>query len=105
MYQAPRGTTDILPEEQVYWRYIEQKAAHICQLYGYERIDSPAFEDTSLFTRSVGPGTDIVEKEIFHVLRGWAEPGVSECRLPCNHGHQEVLLRFRSLDIRCCCRA
>ncbi len=65
MYQAPRGTTDILPEEQAYWRYIEQKAAHICQLYGYERIDSPAFEDTSLFTRSVGPGTDIVEKEMY----------------------------------------
>jgi len=65
LYRAPRGTTDILPEEQAYWRYIEQKAARICQLYGYERIDSPAFEDTSLFTRSVGPGTDIVEKEMY----------------------------------------
>lgn len=65
VYRAPRGTTDILPEEQAYWRYIEQKAAHICQLYGYERIDSPAFEDTSLFTRSVGVGTDIVEKEMY----------------------------------------
>ena len=65
LYRAPRGTTDILPEEQVYWRYIEQKAAYICQLYGYERIDSPAFEDTSLFARSVGPGTDIVEKEMY----------------------------------------
>jgi len=65
LYRAPRGTTDILPEEQAYWRYIEQKAASICQLYGYERIDSPAFEDTSLFTRSVGPGTDIVEKEMY----------------------------------------
>ncbi len=65
LYRAPRGTTDILPEEQVYWRYIEQKAARICQLYGYERIDSPAFEDTSLFTRSVGAGTDIVEKEMY----------------------------------------
>jgi histidyl-tRNA synthetase len=65
LYRAPRGTTDILPEEQAYWRYVEQKAAHICQLYGYERIDSPAFEDTSLFTRSVGSGTDIVEKEMY----------------------------------------
>ena len=65
LYRAPRGTTDILPEEQVYWRYIEQKAACLCQLYGYERIDSPAFEDTSLFARSVGAGTDIVEKEMY----------------------------------------
>ncbi|MFC1931751.1 histidine--tRNA ligase [Chloroflexota bacterium] len=65
MYQAPRGTSDILPEEQVYWRYIEQKIASICQLYGYERLDSPAFEDAGLFTRSIGQETDIVEKEMY----------------------------------------
>jgi len=65
LYQAPRGTTDILPEEQAYWRYIEQKAAYICQLYGYKRIDTPAFEDTSLFSRSVGEETDIVQKEMY----------------------------------------
>ncbi|MFC1980661.1 histidine--tRNA ligase [Chloroflexota bacterium] len=65
MYQAPRGTSDILPEEQTYWRYVEQIAANTCQLYGYQRIDSPAFEETGLFTRSVGQGTDIVEKEMY----------------------------------------
>ncbi|MCH8864782.1 MAG: histidine--tRNA ligase [Chloroflexi bacterium] len=65
MYRAPRGTSDILPGEQAYWRYVEQKVVDICQLYGYERIDSPVFEDTGLFTRSVGPGTDIVEKEMY----------------------------------------
>ena len=65
MYQAPRGTKDILPEEQAYWRYVEQKAAEICQLHGYERIDTPVFEDTGLFTRSIGEETDIVEKEMY----------------------------------------
>ncbi len=65
MYRAPRGTSDILPKEQPYWRYVEQKAADICQLYGYERIDAPAFEDTGLFTRSVGEETDIVNKEMY----------------------------------------
>ncbi|MFC1919082.1 histidine--tRNA ligase [Chloroflexota bacterium] len=65
MYQAPRGTSDILPQEQAYWRYIEQKVASVCQLYGYERIDVPAFEDAGLFSRSVGEGTDIVEKEMY----------------------------------------
>ncbi len=65
MYRAPRGTSDILPQEQSYWRYVEQKATDICQLYGYERIDVPAFEDAGLFTRSVGEGTDIVEKEMY----------------------------------------
>ncbi len=37
----------------------------VCQLYGYERIDVPAFEDSGLFSRSVGEGTDIVEKEMY----------------------------------------
>jgi len=65
LYRAPRGTSDILPKEQAYWRYIEQKVVNACQLYGYERIDAPAFEDTRLFSRSVGEGTDIVEKEMY----------------------------------------
>ncbi|MFC2017313.1 histidine--tRNA ligase [Chloroflexota bacterium] len=65
MYRAPRGTSDILPEEQAYWRYVEQKAVNVCQLYGYERIDAPTFEDAGLFTRSMGAGTDIVEKEMY----------------------------------------
>ncbi|MFC1917777.1 histidine--tRNA ligase [Chloroflexota bacterium] len=65
MFKAPRGTTDILPQEQPYWRSVEHKAADISRLYGYERIDSPAFEDTGLFTRGVGQGTDIVEKEMY----------------------------------------
>jgi histidyl-tRNA synthetase len=54
-----------MPQEQPYWRYIEQKVVNICQLYGYERIDVPAFEETGLFTRSVGEETDIVKKEMY----------------------------------------
>jgi histidyl-tRNA synthetase len=65
LYRAPRGTSDILPQEQAYWRYIEQKVAEIAKLYGYERIDAPVFEDTRLFARSVGEDTDIVKKEMY----------------------------------------
>ena len=65
MYKAPRGTTDILPGEQDYFRHIEERAASLCQLYGYERIDTPIFEDARLFIRTIGPGTDIVEKETY----------------------------------------
>jgi len=64
MYKAPRGTTDILPEDQAYWKYIEDKALAACRLFGYGRIETPAFEDAALFTRSVGEGTDIVNKEM-----------------------------------------
>jgi histidyl-tRNA synthetase len=65
MYQAPRGTSDILPQEQAYWRYLEQMVAHTAQLYGYQRLDAPTFEDSRLFTRSVGEDTDIVTKEMY----------------------------------------
>ena len=64
-FRAPRGTTDLLPEEQKYWRYIESKAMGLAGKYGYGRIDTPVFEDSNLFIRSVGEGTDIVEKEMY----------------------------------------
>ncbi len=65
MYKSPRGTVDILPEEQNYWRYIEGRAVELSQLYGYQRLDTPVFEDSRLFTRSIGEGTDIVTKEMY----------------------------------------
>ena len=65
VFRAPRGTADHLPEEQKYWRFIESKALEIANRFGYGRIDTPAFEDSNLFIRSVGAGTDIVEKEMY----------------------------------------
>jgi histidyl-tRNA synthetase len=65
LYKTARGTTDILPEEQAYWRYIEKAISDVTRLYGYQRIDTPVFEDTGLFSLSVGEGTDIVEKEMY----------------------------------------
>ena len=65
MFRAPRGTTDLLPPEQKYWRFIESKAMTLAGRYGYGRVDTPVFEDSYLFVRSVGEGTDIVEKEMY----------------------------------------
>jgi len=68
LIKAPRGTTDILPEEQHYWRHIEAKVAELCCLYGYQRIETPVFEDAGLFNRSMGGGTDIVDKEMYQFM-------------------------------------
>ena len=65
MYRAPRGTLDILPEDQPYWRHVIERAHAIAALYGYEHIDTPIFEETGLFVRGVGEGTDIVDKEMY----------------------------------------
>jgi histidyl-tRNA synthetase len=65
LYKSPRGTADILPEDQKYWRFIESRAEQVCRLYGYQRLDTPVFEESQLFTRSIGEGTDIVTKEMY----------------------------------------
>ncbi|HEY7348281.1 MAG TPA: histidine--tRNA ligase [Ktedonobacterales bacterium] len=64
-YKAVAGTQDILPDEQPYWRFVEQTVAEVMRLYGYQRIETPTFEATPVFQRSVGEGTDIVEKEMY----------------------------------------
>ncbi|HUT18539.1 MAG TPA: histidine--tRNA ligase [Anaerolineae bacterium] len=64
-YTAPRGTQDVLPEDQPYWRHVVRRAHHIAALYGFQQIDVPMFEETSLFVRGVGEGTDIVDKEMY----------------------------------------
>ncbi|MGM0399780.1 MAG: histidine--tRNA ligase [Chloroflexota bacterium] len=65
MHKAPRGTMDILPKEQPYWDYLREKINEIAAISGYERIDVPIFEETSLYVRGVGEGTDIVDKEMY----------------------------------------
>jgi len=65
LFQAPRGTADILPDDQPYWQYVATAAQTLSELYGYRRIDTPIFESTSLFIRGVGEVTDIVEKEMY----------------------------------------
>jgi histidyl-tRNA synthetase len=64
-YKAVAGTQDILPDEQPYWRFVEQTVAEVARLYGYQKIVTPTFEDTAVFQRGVGAGTDIVEKEMY----------------------------------------
>ena len=63
-YRAPRGTQDILPEDQPYWRHIQECIHSVAQLYGYRQLDTPIFEDTARFEQGVGETTDKVEKEI-----------------------------------------
>lgn len=63
--QLLKGFRDILPEEQPYWDAVFNTARKIATDYSYGQIGLPLLEKTSLFERSVGKGTDIVEKEMF----------------------------------------
>jgi histidyl-tRNA synthetase len=64
-YSRPKGTLDILPEDQPYWEYLLAVVAETARGYGFERIDVPIFEMTELFARGLGEATDAVEKEMY----------------------------------------
>ncbi len=64
-YQKPRGTRDILPEEEKFREGIVQTARKVLESYGYTFLVTPTFEYAELFSRSIGTTTDIVEKEMF----------------------------------------
>jgi histidyl-tRNA synthetase len=64
-FQAPRGTFDVLPPDQPPRERLLALARDLLGRAGYGRIETPIFEDTELFARSVGESTDVVRKEMF----------------------------------------
>ncbi len=64
-FEAPRGTQDVLPAQQPLWERVMRETEDVCAAYGYRRITTPLFEDTELFTRTSGEGSDVVQKEMY----------------------------------------
>jgi histidyl-tRNA synthetase len=64
-FEAPRGTHDVLPSDQPVWKRVLGEAERLCALYGYRKIVTPGFEDTDLFIRTSGEGSDVVQKETY----------------------------------------
>ena len=60
-----KGMHDISPEETPVWQLVEDAARGVLAGYGYREMRPPIVEHTELFVRSVGEGTDIVEKEMY----------------------------------------
>ena len=63
--KAIRGTRDIIPPDSALFQFVEEQAREVFRLYNFQEIRTPIFEDTQLFSRSVGEETDIVGKEMF----------------------------------------
>ena len=63
--QAVRGMHDTLPGDAPKWRLLEQTVQSVLQSYCYQEIRLPLLEKTELFSRSIGTGTDIVNKEMY----------------------------------------
>nr|YP_010865182.1 histidine tRNA synthetase [Campylaephora boydenii]WGT74060.1 histidine tRNA synthetase [Campylaephora boydenii] len=63
--QPLRGTKDILPDENILWQYIRKIITPILSSSNYNEISTPIIENTELFQRSIGKGTDIINKEMY----------------------------------------
>ena len=65
MFQKPKGTVDILPEETVIWHKMEEIIRDCTKNAGFHEIRIPTFELSGVYKRGVGQTTDIVQKEMF----------------------------------------
>jgi histidyl-tRNA synthetase len=93
--ERPRGTHDVVPGEMPLWERVTGEIERLCALYGYRRIVTPVFEDTALFLRTSGEGSDLVQKEMYTftdrgdrslTLRPEATPPIARAYL--EHGMQ-----------------
>lgn len=62
--KAPTGTRDILAPESSRWVALIEKFSQQVELGGYGLVQSPMFEEISVFRR-VGEHTDVVSKEMY----------------------------------------
>lgn len=65
IYQMPRGTKDILPNDQKYWQFLRCTAEKILTGLSINRIDLPNFENVEIFNKGIGNDTDIIQKEMY----------------------------------------
>jgi len=63
--ERPRGTHDVIPADMPLWQRVTDEVDRLCALYGYRKILTPVFEDTGLFARTAGQGSDVVQKEMY----------------------------------------
>jgi histidyl-tRNA synthetase len=67
MFQSPKGMRDIIGDDFYSYQGFFEKAQEIAEYYGFRPIQTPILEHEEIFTKGVGDGTDIVDKEIYSV--------------------------------------
>lgn len=64
-FRAPKGTNDILPPESRDWLWLTSYASGVFEKSGYGYVDTPMFEQTEVFERGVGEGSEVVGKQMY----------------------------------------
>ena len=63
--QPVRGTHDLIGEEQRRHQHVIDTARRIAASYGFDEWVTPIFEDTRVFSRTLGETSDVVTKEMY----------------------------------------
>ena len=105
-FQAPRGTLDWFGPRAALRRSVLDQARRVFESAGYGQVVTPTFEDTGIYRRTSGIGSDVVRKEMYSfqdrsdrdlTLRPEGTAGV--CRAYVEHGMhklpQPVKLHYR----------
>jgi histidyl-tRNA synthetase len=64
-FQAPRGTLDWYGARAALRRSVLDAAREVFEAAGYGQVVTPTFEDTGVFARTSGEGSDVVRKEMY----------------------------------------
>ena len=62
---APKGVPDYVPPTSAEFKAVKDAFTSAAHAAGYEHVEPPIFEETSLFARGVGESTDVVSKEMY----------------------------------------
>lgn len=65
MITKPKGCYDLLKEDSIIYKEIEETVAAYAKIYNYKYIRTPLFESSELYKRGVGETSDIVQKETY----------------------------------------
>ena len=60
-----RGTQDMIGEQAERFTQVVETFERVRKLYGFGRVETPVFEATAVFSRSLGETTDVVSKEMY----------------------------------------
>lgn len=63
--QPARGTRDLLPEQNRIYRFLEESALRCAKNYAFSEIETPIFEFSEVFHRTLGESSDMVSKETY----------------------------------------
>ncbi len=64
-FQPLQGMADIAMPEVLLWQRIEAVARAVFRRYGLQEVRTPILERVGVFSRALGEGTDVVQKEMY----------------------------------------